>query len=473
YGLYDQAADLLERSLANEPDNLDYRTKLIEVFFVWENREGFLTHARALRDGIEDESDSEWNKVVILGKQLCPDDALFSGSDAAAPTADSMDFEFTEMDEAAGDAEVDFTLGKPGDDVEALDEDIFKDLSSDDGEAESAEAADDDGDLDIDLGSGDSSDEDLALDLSGDDLGDDSDDSATTMESPTVEADMSGEAEDTLETPTIESPAVAHGDDTGGDDELDVDIDLDGELLDDDAATMETPTIESDMSESTLESPTLESAADGGGTAEMPALDADSFDDGDIDLDLGGSDDLDVDLSGLGDEPEDGDTETRLVGDDDETLLANPDDIMREDVVGEDDETLVSNPGDLEAEIEAELEAQQAEAASDTVEQPQIDPAEVELGETAEQPAISDSGDVDFDLGMEADAEDDVATAIQQASLPEDATMTEVGTKLDLARAYIDMGDPDGARSILTEVLDEGGEEQQQEARQLLEELGD
>ena len=34
--------------------------------------------------------------------------------------------------------------------------------------------------------------------------------------------------------------------------------------------------------------------------------------------------------------------------------------------------------------------------------------------------------------------------------------MTEVGTKLDLARAYIDMGDPEGARSILEEVLDEG-----------------
>ena len=32
---------------------------------------------------------------------------------------------------------------------------------------------------------------------------------------------------------------------------------------------------------------------------------------------------------------------------------------------------------------------------------------------------------------------------------PEPVTMSEVGTKLDLARAYMDMGDPDGARSIL------------------------
>ena len=44
--------------------------------------------------------------------------------------------------------------------------------------------------------------------------------------------------------------------------------------------------------------------------------------------------------------------------------------------------------------------------------------------------------------------------------LHEARTMTEVGTKLDLARAYVDMGDPAGARSILEEVLDEGDEVQ-------------
>ena len=53
------------------------------------------------------------------------------------------------------------------------------------------------------------------------------------------------------------------------------------------------------------------------------------------------------------------------------------------------------------------------------------------------------------------------------------ATMTEVGTKLDLARAYIDMGDPDGARSILNEVLEEADSEQKQEAQKLLDDLVD
>ena len=50
----------------------------------------------------------------------------------------------------------------------------------------------------------------------------------------------------------------------------------------------------------------------------------------------------------------------------------------------------------------------------------------------------------------------------------EATTMSEVGTKLDLARAYIDMGDPEGARSILEEVLKEGSAGQRKEADRLL-----
>ena len=47
-----------------------------------------------------------------------------------------------------------------------------------------------------------------------------------------------------------------------------------------------------------------------------------------------------------------------------------------------------------------------------------------------------------------------------------------LGTKIDLARAYVDMGDPDGARGMLEEVLSAGDSAQQEEARRLLAELG-
>ncbi|MCD5992546.1 FimV family protein [Pseudomonas sp. CDFA 602] len=47
----------------------------------------------------------------------------------------------------------------------------------------------------------------------------------------------------------------------------------------------------------------------------------------------------------------------------------------------------------------------------------------------------------------------------------------EAATKLDLARAYIDMGDADGARDILDEVVTEGDDGQKREAREMLSRL--
>jgi len=48
----------------------------------------------------------------------------------------------------------------------------------------------------------------------------------------------------------------------------------------------------------------------------------------------------------------------------------------------------------------------------------------------------------------------------------------EIATKLDLARAYMDMGDPDGARSILDEVMGEGNDDQKREAEDIISQLG-
>jgi pilus assembly protein FimV len=47
-----------------------------------------------------------------------------------------------------------------------------------------------------------------------------------------------------------------------------------------------------------------------------------------------------------------------------------------------------------------------------------------------------------------------------------------VGTKLDLARAYIDMGDSEGAREMLEEVRQEGDTQQQADAQTLLDNIG-
>ncbi|MBZ0096346.1 MAG: hypothetical protein K8H75_13370, partial [Sulfuricella sp.] len=79
--------------------------------------------------------------------------------------------------------------------------------------------------------------------------------------------------------------------------------------------------------------------------------------------------------------------------------------------------------------------------------------------------------DLDFS-GISLDMSEPDSAKVAPADFPEDFGSQEVSTKLDLARAYVDMGDAEGARDILQEVLKEGATEQQEEARKLLAELG-
>ncbi len=96
--------------------------------------------------------------------------------------------------------------------------------------------------------------------------------------------------------------------------------------------------------------------------------------------------------------------------------------------------------------------------------------------ETPAAPAESKSKGVaapDIDLsGISLDMGEPGSAKAAPTDLPDNFGSQEVSTKLDLARAYIDMGDAEGARDILQEVLKEGATEQQEEARKLLAELG-
>ena len=76
--------------------------------------------------------------------------------------------------------------------------------------------------------------------------------------------------------------------------------------------------------------------------------------------------------------------------------------------------------------------------------------------ETAELDSQSDET-LDLDLGE----------AMSDSEIGED----DVATKLDLARAYVEMGDEEGARSILEEVLAEGNAEQKSDAEKLIADL--
>jgi pilus assembly protein FimV len=66
----------------------------------------------------------------------------------------------------------------------------------------------------------------------------------------------------------------------------------------------------------------------------------------------------------------------------------------------------------------------------------------------------------------------DDAPAAPVAGGAKDDHWYDVQTKFDLAKAYQEMGDKDGAREILQEVIKEGDAAQQAEAKQLLDTLG-
>jgi FimV-like protein len=121
--------------------------------------------------------------------------------------------------------------------------------------------------------------------------------------------------------------------------------------------------------------------------------------------------------------------------------------------------------------------------SGDTLEQPRADD-EVFSSEVFE--SSQRNRGVDLDVGEALNGSEAAATnklktittrtakiSTDDLALPElePVTMSEVGTKLDLARAYMDMGDPEGARSILEEVVSEGSASQKQEAQRLIENL--
>ena len=85
--------------------------------------------------------------------------------------------------------------------------------------------------------------------------------------------------------------------------------------------------------------------------------------------------------------------------------------------------------------------------------------------EPAAAPAPVDISSISLDLGAPGEA----AAA---PSTNTDPKWQEVATKLDLAKAYEEMGDKDGARELLNEVLKEGDSAQQGQAKQMLSALG-
>ncbi|WP_260961890.1 FimV/HubP family polar landmark protein [Pseudomonas citri] len=146
---------------------------------------------------------------------------------------------------------------------------------------------------------------------------------------------------------------------------------------------------------------------------------------------------------------------------DEDFLLDLGDDLKGLDVPESEAPTLADFPAD-----DLELPADFDLSLGDEMDVPAApkDAFESELDDVnAELERLSDS------LGQPSfTADDALASAEEEPDFDFLGGTDEVATKLDLAQAYIDMGDNDGARDILGEVLNEGDATQKSEAQEML-----
>jgi pilus assembly protein FimV len=354
YGLYDQAVDLVRMALQHSPDRNDLKLKLAEIHFVAGDTPQFVNVARDLRKALGPGGD--WDRIMIMGRQLAPDEPIFAGGVQDAVVDLSLE---------GGDNLVDIDLLSPPDGDEGLDLDLGKAATTFDSTEATAEMP--------------------SIEFNLDDV---------PMSPATTQRIVNREGQGTVEMPTLELPSS------------------------------ETPTVETPALR-------LRGGKAGGTAADVTAEMAID----DLGLDVG-------DFSGL---PDTDDATAIIAGNGDEaTQIARRDDSTQVMTLEDEATALLPEGG-----------------TSPTSVLPKLDPAAV-----------------DFDLGGTALADDSLTAQnrMMTEQLPkltdlQPVTMSEVGTKLDLARAYMDMGDPDGARNILQEVLAEGSASQKQEARRLIDSL--
>ena len=485
YGLYDQAADLIGKSVAREPDRVDLRMKLLDILFVWGKEDRFLTEASALRDTLGEDSAGDWGRVVIMGRQICPDEPLFEGETAAdADVAVDATGGETETESASAAAEsLDFDIG--AEPVAESDEGLLDfDLGNTaEHPAPSAEGAADqtaeldieDLGLDLDLGeatgevlaglaaTGDEPEVDLNFDALQPDTGlnaqledepaegtaelpvpDAAELTSLTEQMEQVEEDA-GELTEIVESVQDETqmaPFVAPTErlETIGEDDPTLG-DLESAVAGNEAGTTRDMTSLTEILEATA------SIGDDAGTVvaqtiQMPAVPTPEEDNTDYTVQMDEAEFATQRLTAVIEQPD-----------------LDDDDTAQVEAVEEDhDPSLDLN--DITAALGADLE--------DTAELPRA--GEEPDSNTLMDEIFGDDEQTRIAPGIDVIAGDDHGGEREEPVQPAqvDVTLDEVGTKLDLARAYIDMGDPDGAKSILEEVLTEGDERQQDEARQLM-----
>jgi len=486
YGLYDQAADLVRIALEREPDRRDLRLKLLEIYFVWGNKDAFLQTAKGLEATRDRAPAGEWDKIVIMGKQICPDEPLFASAAGSGRGAGAL----VDLNLEGGENRVDIDLfGDPEGERSRLDHPLAKETDDTSATSESP-------------GLHAASDLDFTLDTP--ERG--ADESPTRQMPPRDEPTVESELMNFTDAPTTESPALKTSDvrdrissklgAVNADQTAEVSIDDLGLDLDQLEETG-TPAISNSHLEETdhpADAPTMVAGLDEKSRRMMAEAESRSRDRDLTELER------ELEASFIADLGVDHDEiKTAVLGPESAPTVQMPRnvDVNATSRFNSADLSDIADEGKVDMESTSKLRSLSGDSidldldrlanalgSGDTVEQPR---AEDEVFSTEVFEAGQHDKGVDLDVGEALNGSEAPTNKLKAISttartariradeqgLPdlEPVTMSEVGTKLDLARAYMDMGDPEGARSILDEVVQEGSASQKQEAQRLIETL--
>ena len=499
---FDQAEEFVRNVIKDDPENPEYHTKLLEVFYTSGNKKSYEDEAKALHEIVGGEGE-HWNMAVAMWQEMSPSRALFEAGgddeDDAADTTGGGFVDVTADDESSDDSGgLDFDIGGAEDDSSADEQSAGADeemlditasgdaddildissasTSSDDlldvtaavGIDEDNDANDDADDMFDITSSEESSGEEDLLDVTAAanlDLDSEEDlldvtaatgagaDSSELLDLEIEDNDKAisnekGEAEDDNATVEFDLGDTSDSDESKDDDNL---LDFDLGINEEDDAAPEIETNEDDADDAGLEIdlavPELESASS---ETDDNALDMSleiPEDDASIELDIeedNAGTEADDEISLDFDMTADGDGETDL------SVESSDFDL---EISAENDESAEDISSDSEMDIEFNLD-DDSESSEDDI--------SLDFDGTVEIPKS-------VDLDEDDDDDDEHTVFVPRASQPDEQSADdEIATKLDLAKAYVELGDKDSAKVILDEVMADGNDEQRKQAEDLL-----
>jgi len=447
YGQTDQAVQTLETAISREPSRTDLRLKLLALYADNRNRQGFekqygeieafededaLAEAKALRSRLTEAGSVP--SIDDLELQLRSDSFSTAGEDG-----------FAETSSEAG---------------------VSDELLADQYDASKEEPVENEfGDFDTEFAEFDLSDVEQAEEKSGDAAG-------TKSEAAENRDDMIAFDVSALETEEEAGPEV-QSEETGFS-SLGMDL---GEPVE-------------ESKESQADEFFLEPEDEAGKPADAEGEEVESELSG---LDESFLGELDAELDKVADEVEAGSDEVEDSSLDDLELDVSDEDLALMEEFSDSADTTYhgeEEPASLDEELGLEDTLGEGEGEGDVMGEGEEPGPEQEVADTGQ---LEDPGTLENLAEQEAPAADEAAVEeiplaseetggpapvdIDESGLGEDddfdflAGTDEASTKLDLARAYIEMGDSDGARDILEEVALEGDDVQKTEARDLLKNL--